>query len=58
MCDTKKCKGCQFWKCANGDHGYGNEFRFCHYLLITGKRRVEKDGICYSYEKKQQSYGH
>lgn len=55
MADVKLCKSCIYWQ------GYDGISRrhlcFCHHLLITGKRRVEVDGICESRRvSKRASY--
>lgn len=39
--DTKQCSGCWYWRGANGDKSQC--FKFCHYMVLTGKRR-ERDG--------------
>lgn len=44
--ETQKCDGCDFWQNSGGEG-----FRFCHHLLITGKRRVEENGVCMSHSK-------
>ena len=46
MADVKLCKSCIYW--LGFDGGRRRYACFCHYLLITGKRRVEVDGICES----------
>ena len=38
--NTKQCKDCIFWGNADGS---GQTIKFCHHLLLTGKRR-KKDG--------------
>lgn len=43
----KECKGCVYWRSAQGG-GVGDVLHVCHHLLDTGKRRVEKDGKCIS----------
>lgn len=43
--DTKRCRGCVYWKGVNGD---SKSSKFCHYMLDTGKCRLKQmvDGVC------------
>lgn len=40
----KQCKGCVYWRGANGRGGIGSTM--CHHMLDTGKRRIDNDGVC------------
>lgn len=40
----KQCKGCIYFKMSSGNSGTGT--RMCHHLLVTGRRRVDNDGVC------------
>ena len=42
----KQCKGCIYFKPSSGNSGAGT--LMCHHLLITGKRRIDNDGVCES----------
>lgn len=50
MSDTNKCKDCQYWRAAWGT----SELHLCNYLLDTGKRRVEVNGVCKSFNRKRK----
>lgn len=43
----KECIGCVFWK-NTYTTGCENSLHACHHLLETGKRRIDKDGVCLS----------
>ena len=43
----KRCKGCVYWKSAQGG-GTEGTLHICHHLLETGKRRIDQDGKCLS----------
>lgn len=42
----KQCKGCIYFKPSSGNSGAGT--LMCHHMLITGKRRIDNDGVCES----------
>lgn len=45
MESQKQCIGCVYWKTARD--GAIDSF-MCHHLLVTGKRRIDQDGVCLS----------
>jgi len=45
MESQKQCNGCVYWKTART--GSADSF-MCHHLLVTGKRRIDQDGVCLS----------
>ena len=48
LSDVERCKKCAYWYGANGER---NVMCFCNYLLTTGKRRVQENGVCLSFAK-------
>lgn len=51
MESQKQCIGCVFWKSARD--GTFTSF-MCHHLLVTGKRRIDQDGVCLSRTPEKQ----
>lgn len=45
MESQKQCIGCVYWKTAR-DGAIGSFM--CHHLLVTGKRRIDQNGVCLS----------
>ena len=56
--ETKQCEKCIYWYDMRGSKDH--EESFCHYMLNTGNRRVEIDGVCQSRctdkRKKKRKY--
>lgn len=48
MTDTKICEGCRFWRVI-----WDSSTAVCHQYLDTGKRRVEEDGECLSFQPRE-----
>ena len=58
MADVKKqCARCAYWGGTNGHNEINHTFSCCHHLLVTGKRRVEEDGVCRSFAKRMREHG-
>lgn len=49
--NTKQCKGCAYWNSGTGDKQC---LKFCHYMLLTGKRRERDGDLCLSRTEKKQ----
>ena len=51
--NTKQCKDCVYWKSTDGNKAW---IHACHHLLLTGKRRIHKDGVCLSKKIKREAF--
>lgn len=54
MKSQEQCKGCVYWKSGAGGAMWEAMY-MCHHLLVTGKRRVDKDGECLSKTTKENN---
>lgn len=50
----KKCKKCEYWRPLNCVFRDNQNLYCCHCLLDTGKRRVQVDGKCMSFKKREK----
>ena len=51
--NTKQCEKCKYWKTGNRGLGSEMDFKFCHYLIVTGMCRERNGDECYSRKLKR-----